>query len=329
VARDPVVSPTGSEPASSGPGGGCALTVDNVPSRLRVPARRLLDGTRARLRGHDLPLAAAGAALYGGLCVVPSLLAAVGLAQLVLGRDRIVAYGAALAGTLPTAIGAGSAARTVIEAGLRLSPLGVAFAVVMGSAYGEGISRALRRFAPVSTEDRPRPLLLRLASLPLLGLAPLLLAGLLLTAPWLARTAAGSGAGVAVASYVSLNLIWVFTWLPLTWTFRVVGPGRLPWRVAFGGALVTGAFVSGFLQGFLLFCALPIDLARPFGGLPGVGVACALLLWLWVLHVVVLVGYAFTWALHEMLVRDHRGGVPEPDRPAAAVLERSTVAGRR
>jgi uncharacterized BrkB/YihY/UPF0761 family membrane protein len=65
--------------------------------------------------------------------------------------------------------------------------------------------------------------------------------------------------------------------------------------------VVTAAFVSGFLQGFLLFCSLPIDLARPFGGLPGVGVACALLLWLWILHAVALVGYAFTWALHGLL----------------------------
>ena len=53
-----------------------------------------------------------------------------------------------------------------------------------------------------------------------------------------------------------------------------------------------------------MFCSLPIDLARPFGGLLGVGVACALLLWLWVLHAVVLVGYAFTWGLQAVLRAD-------------------------
>jgi membrane protein len=153
----------------------------------------------------------------------------------------------------------------------------------------------------VDPEARPARVLVRVATLPLLGLAPLLLAGLLLTAPWLGQTANRSAGGVALASYVSLTLIWVFTWLPLTWTFRVVGPGRLDWRAALVGAVVTGAFVSGFLQGFLVFCSLPIDLARPFGGLAGVGVACALLLWLWVLHAVVLVGYAFAWAVHAVL----------------------------
>ena len=279
----------------------------------------MIGETRALMRGHDLTLASAGAAFYGGLTVVPSVLVAVSLAQLVLGRDRLHAYGSTLAQALPSAIGADVAAQRLVDAGLTLTPLGVVFAVVVGSAYGEGISRALARFAPVDADSKPRRLLLRAATLPMLGLAPLLLASMLLIAPWLARTAAGSGAGVALAAYVSLNIVWVLTWLPLTWTFRVVGPGRLPWRVAFGGAVVTGAFVSGFLQGFLVFCSLPIDLARPFGGLLGVGVACAILLWLWVLHAVVLVGYAFTWGLQAVLTRR------EAPSPVAAV---AATAGR-
>ncbi len=270
-------------------------------ARARTLGRRLVAETRARMHGHDLSLASAGAALYGALCVVPSVLVAVGLAQLLLGRDALLRYGGALADTLPTAIGADQAAHRVIDAGLTLGPAGIVFAVVMGSAYGEGLRRALARFAPVDPDVGPPRVVVRAMTLPLLGLAPLLLAGLLLMAPWLGRTADRSGAGVALASYVSLTLVWVLTWLPLTWTFRVVGPGRLQWRAAFVGAVVTGAFVSGFLQGFLLFCSLPIDLARPFGGLAGVGVACVLLLWLWVLHAVVLVGYAFSWAVHAVL----------------------------
>jgi membrane protein len=202
----------------------------------------------------------------------------------------------------------------------------------MGSAYGEGISRALARFAPVEPGAKRRALWLRVVTLPLLGLAPLLLAGLLLAAPWLGQTASrGSVAGVALASYVSLTLVWVLTWLPLTWTFRVVGPGRPSWRAAFLGALVTGAFESGFLQGFLLFCSLPLDLGRPFGGLLGVGVACALLLWLWILHAVVLIGYALTWALHGLL-DDHRLGKAAqmvPARPAALRGGGQAMAGRR
>jgi membrane protein len=309
-----------------------------MPARVRITARRLLRDSREVMRGHDLSLAAAGAALYGALCVVPSVLVAVSLAQLLLGRDRLQRYGGELAHALPSAVGADAAAERLIAAGTTLTPLGVVVALVMGSAYGEGISRALARFAPVEPGAKPRALWLRVVTLPMLGLAPLLLASLLLAAPWLGQTASrGSVAGVALASYVSLTLVWVLTWLPLTWTFRVVGPGRPGWRAAFLGALVTGAFESGFLQGFLLFCSLPIDLGRPFGGLLGVGVACALLLWLWVLHAVVLVGYAFTWALHGLL----DGHLDEDGRrgeavervleagPAEVRADRHAVAGRR
>jgi membrane protein len=302
-----------------------------VPARVGISARRLFEDSRELMRGHDLTLASAGAALYGALCVVPSVLVAVSLAQLVLGRDALHQYGGDLAHALPSAVGADAAAQRLIEAGVTLTPLGVVLAVVMGSAYGEGVSRALARFAPVDPRAKPRAVWLRLATLPLLGLAPLLLAGLLLVAPWLGRTAAaGSVPGVALASYVSLTLVWVLTWLPLTWTFRVVGPGRLSWRAAFLGAVVTGAFESGFLQGFLLFCSLPIDLGRPFGGLLGVGVACALLLWLWILHAVVLVGYAFSWALHGLLNENAAREVEQapPARPGRVPDDERVVAGR-
>jgi hypothetical protein len=89
--------------------------------------------------------------------------------------------------------------------------------------------------------------------------------------------------------------------------------------------VVTGAFVSGFLQGFLLFLSLPVNLGRPFGGLTGVGVSSALLVRLWVLHAVVLVGYAFTWSLDERadgLVTPAAAARARP-QPRNAVIDRA------
>ena len=94
------------------------------------------------MRGHDLALAAAGAAFYGALCLVPSILVAISLAQIVLGPDRLHRYGAALAHALPSAIGADTAALGLLDAGITLTPVGVVLAVVLASAYGEGTSRA-------------------------------------------------------------------------------------------------------------------------------------------------------------------------------------------
>jgi membrane protein len=231
----------------------------------------------------------------------------VAVAGLVLGQDTLARYGDRLAETVPAALGAGAWVQALFQAGLSLSPLAVVFAVFMGSAYGRGLSRALRRFAPQDERELPPSWQSRALTLPLLGLAPLLLLALLLITPAVADLMRGDSLlGIAGASYLGLNAIWVITWLPLTWAFRVVAPGRPSWRAALIGGVVTGAFISGFLQGFTLFLALPVDLGRPFGGLVVVGVTSSLLLWLWVLHVVVCIGYTLTWAVQARLVGQDR-----------------------
>jgi membrane protein len=285
--------------------GATARVADRAPgrwSRFRRATGAVVRDTIRDVARRDLALASSGAALYGALAAIPSFLVAIALAALVLGRDTLTRYGDELATTIPDAIGAGHWVQQLFAAGLSLSPVAVCFAVFMGSAYGRGLSRALLRFAPAREGDLPPSWKSRAMTLPLLGLAPLLLLGLLLVTPEVSDLQADRGVlGVAAASYLALNAIWVITWLPLTWMFRVVGPGRPSWRAALIGGVVTGAFVSGFLQGFTLFLALPVDLGRPFGGLVVIGVTTSLLLWLWVLHAVVCVGYAFTWRVDERL----------------------------
>jgi membrane protein len=91
--------------------------------------------------------------------------------------------------------------------------------------------------------------------------------------------------------------------LPLAWGFRVVGDGRVSWSALLIGAAFTAACLSGFLQGFVLFLALPLDLGAPFGGLTEVGGAVAVGLWLFVLHLVVVCGWLTTQSLDEQLAR--------------------------
>lgn len=272
-----------------------------------VATRGVLVTTRRQLADRDLMLASAGATLYGSLAAIPSLLVAVSLAGFILGQAKLERYGRLLADTVPTALGAGNWVLALFGAGLSLSPLAVIFAGFMASAYGRGLRRALRRFAPVrqlpaQERELPPSWWSRATTLPLLGAAPLLLLILLLGTPAVSQLEKHHGLlGVAGASFVGLVLVWVITWVPLTWAFRVVAPGRPAWRAALIGAVVTGSFISGFLQGFTLFLALPVDLGRPFGGLAVVGATTALLLWLWVLHIVVCIGYTFTWAVDAAL----------------------------
>ncbi|MCU1605008.1 MAG: Ribonuclease, partial [Modestobacter sp.] len=82
-----------------------------------------------------------------------------------------------------------------------------------------------------------------------------------------------------------------------------------------------------FLQGFVLFLALPLDLGAPFGGLDVVGGVVAVGFWLFLLHLVVLAGWLVTQALDARLrqgrpvppaVAHDTDGPADPVNPAAA-----------
>jgi membrane protein len=144
----------------------------------------------------------------------------------------------------------------------------------------------------------------RLAALPVLLMTPVLLYPLLLTVPVMADLAETGGLGanlgrIAVGFYAMLAALTI----PLAWGFQVVGAGRVRWSALAAGALFTAACVSGFLQGFVLFLALPLDLGAPFGGLVVVGGVVAVGLWLFLLHLVVLCGWLVTQSLDELLER--------------------------
>jgi membrane protein len=176
------------------------------------------------------------------------------------------------------------------------------------SLYGEGLRRALLRFG-----GRPEGATAwrgRLAVLPLLLLTPVLLYPLLLAAREMADLAAAGGVA-AMVGRVALGFYSVLAALtvPLAWGFRVVGAGHVRWPALVVGAAFTAACVSGFLQGFVFFLSLPLDLGAPFGGLTLVGGVVAVGFWLFLLHLVVLVGWLLTQSLDELLTR--RSGAPE------------------
>jgi membrane protein len=127
---------------------------------------------------------------------------------------------------------------------------------------------------------------------------------LLLAAGQMADLAATGGAAATIGRLaLGFYSVLAALVLPLAWGFRVVG-GRRVGRTALAvGAAFTAACVSGFLQGFVLFLSLPLDLGAPFGGLTVVGGVVALGLWLFLLHLVVLLGWLFTGSLDDLLTR--------------------------
>jgi membrane protein len=258
--------------------------------------RGLLDTIRHRLRGRDTALIAAGLTFYAGIAVVPALVLALGLTSWLTSPDTVRDLTGRLADVLPAELGAPDALARLAEAGTGLSPLGALLTLLPISLYGEGIRRALLRFSPAA--DRFTAWRGRLLSLPLLLVAPLLLYPLLLAGEELADLAERPGLGAALGGFAVgyYSVLFALT-VPLIWVFRVVAAGRLRWGPVLVGALFTAASLSGFLQGFVLFLSLPLDLGAPFGGLTVVGGVVAVGFWLFLLHLVLIAGWLCTEAL--------------------------------
>ncbi len=275
--------------------------------RVRAEARDLLRGVAEQLRGRDVALIAAGLTFYAGIAVVPLLLVALSLTTLVSSPETVRALGDRLGELLPAELGAPAAVRTLVDAGVSMDLLEFGLALLPLSFYGEGLRRALLRFT--TEQDTLTGWRGRLLAMPLVAAFPALTYPLLLAASAMAELEErGNDVGSFFVGYYSVLAALT---VPLLWGYGVIAGGRrLSWPALLCGVLFTAACLSGFLQGFVLFLALPLALGAPFGGLTAVGAVVAIILWLFLLHLVVIGGWLLTQSLDHRL----RGGA-QPPRP--------------
>ncbi|MDG4802336.1 YhjD/YihY/BrkB family envelope integrity protein [Micromonospora sp. WMMD980] len=260
--------------------------------------KRITSAAFRPVRGRDLSLHAAAITFYGAIAVVPVALLAIWLTGLLAGADRVRRLTGYAIDTLPTEIGAHRAVAALVEAGLGLTPLLALASLLPASLYGEGLRRAFVSVAEPRAESgalvgwRGRLLLL-----PLLAPAPALLLSILLALPLTTRLVRQGGWIGALGVVLSFLAVWLVLTPVLVWVFRVVGPASPDWLATLGMGSFTAANLSGFLHGFVLFCSLPLNLGVPFGGFDEIGGGVAVLLWLYLFHVIVLAGYSATLAL--------------------------------
>jgi membrane protein len=230
---------------------------------------------------------------------VPVLVLAFGLTAWLTSPEEVTELGMRLAELLPSAVGAPDAVERLIDAAVGLSLVGGLLALLPMSFYGEGLRRALLRFG--GRREGLTGWKGRLAALPVVLVTPVLLYPLLLTVPVMADLAEAGGVGPTIGR-IAIGFYGVMAALavPLAWGFRVVAGEPVRWPALVTGALFTAACLSGFLQGFVLFLALPLDLGAPFGGLDVVGGVVALGLWLFLLHLVVIGGWLVTQSLDDL-----------------------------
>lgn len=293
----------------------------STPAGLVALARDVLRSTR----GHDLALYAAGVTFYAAVGVVPLLLLSVYLAGVLAGEGVVRTLSTELAQLLPRNLGAESSATSLADAGVGLG-LGPAIAAfIPASLYGEGLVRAFDRLS-VRGERGKRTLRGRLGSLVIVALSPvLLLAGLGATSVLTRRLGEGTLSRL-LGIYCAFLVGWLVISTLLAFAYRWLAPERPPARALAWGALGTGSVLSGFCLGYVLFLGIEIPVARAFGGSVPLAAAAVSGLWLYLLHVLVLVGYVATLRLVAREGRP-RGPVVGHDlvRPADAAVDDALV----
>jgi membrane protein len=272
---------------------------------------------RDALRGRDLALWAAGLTFYGMIAVVPVLLLGLWGTATLFG-DGLVLDGARLLGrSLPGAHDATPALNSLAHDAVTATWPVLLAMLLPASLYGEGLRRGLIAVtgAPVRGSTGWAG---RLRFVPVLVAAPFLLAFPLAFAPVVVPFYQAGGWSTVLGVVLSFHLDLVPMWVVLTIVLARTGPDVLPVRAAVLAGFVLGAVLTGFLHGFVLFLAIPVDWSIPFGGLPHAGAAVALGLWLFALHVVLLGGYRIAVSAHA--VRSRRGTCHDAVRPAARTL---------
>jgi membrane protein len=263
----------------------------------RRGGRQILRGLGRSHPDSDLALWAAGATFFGVIGIVPIVLVSLRMAAALVGGD-VLAQGVAVAVSgIPQGHGSPQALRALTATALTMSPLQTAIVLFPASLYGEGLRRAFLQLSP-ERPNRYTGWRGRLALLPVVAIAPVLVLALLAAGPVVAPLYRAGGTQLMLGVVIAFHVTFALLWIALLLIYRLVG-GRTGTRALLVGSFAAASVVAGFLQGFLLFLAIPVDWSLPFGGLPVFGAVAALALWLYLIHVLVLVGYRLTLTLDD------------------------------
>lgn len=247
----------------------------------------------------DLALWAAGATYFGVIGVVPLALVSLWAVGRLVGQDTVVTAMNAAIGGLPDGHGTPEALRTLTSVALSMSWTQALVVLFPASLYGEGLRRAFVQMT--AAKDKLTGWRGRAGLLGVAAVAPFLVLAVLASASYVGPLYTAGGWSLAWGIVVAFHVVWIAVSTALLGVFGLIGPGKLQLRALVAGAFGTGAILAGFLQGFLLFLAIPIPWSAPFGGLPIVGAVTALALWLFVLHILVLCGFRITVVLDEAM----------------------------
>ncbi|OLR93917.1 hypothetical protein BJP25_15640 [Actinokineospora bangkokensis] len=249
------------------------------------------------LRGRDLSLWAAGLTFFSLLAGIPLLIVALRGGAVLAGGDAVRSAAADLVAALPDAHDGQGGIPRLVDAALTCSWVVVLVALVPATFYGEGLRRGMRQLAG-SPVGRMAGWKGRLGFLPVVALGPVFVTLLVATAPAVRPLYTGPLPGPVWAVIATFHVTWLVVSTVLSLVYTVYSPSGIPATTTIAAGFGTGAVVAGFLHGFLVFLAIPVDWATPFAGVAVAGTGVALALWLYLLHVLVLLGYRVALSAH-------------------------------
>ena len=267
--------------------------------------RALAVDVRATLGRGDLAAAAATLTYFAAIAVVPWALLGIWSMTWLRGPTAVESL-SELRVLIPPAMGGRDVFDDAVMIGTGLSLMSVVVLLFPASFYGEGLRRACMILYP--RDDRFTGWRSRIWVLGLVVVVPPLayvVVGVAGTLTTLAPDGGGAGGfgDLIVRIVVEFLVVWLTVTVALTWVYWRVTPGDPTLGVAAATALGTASFIAGFFQGFLLFLSLPIDVGIQYGGLRVIGGVVAVGLWLYVAHVIVIVG----WAVGQAISKQRRG----------------------
>lgn len=274
-------------------------TEDPPRTGARRVARSVVTGLGRSFPGSDFALWAAGATFFGLIGLVPATMVSLWLAAVLAGPEAVIARVDVAVTGLPPGHGTPTALHTLVTTAVGMSWGQALVAVFPASLYGEGLRRAFGQLSPAP--DRFTGWRGRLGLLPLIAVGPGLVLALLAGAPLVAPLYAAGGGSLVLGVVIAFHVVFVLVSVALVLLYRFVAPGRAGTRALLLAGFGTGSVMSGFLQGFLLFLAIPVEWSLPFGGLPVFGAVTALAFWLYLLHLIVLVGYRLALVLDDQI----------------------------
>jgi membrane protein len=274
---------------------------------------------RARSRGHDLMLTAAGLTLYAGIAIVPLLLFGLYGTGLVIGPDRVAQIVERLAVYVPSAMGVPEIVRELGEVGPRLGIPSLLASVITASTYGEGLLRAVD--ALEGRQRGNRTLAGRVRVLPYLGVFPLVTMAGLLTVAGLPDLLGGGATGQLLGVYLTFWIGWLSASALLLVLYRLFTGRVLRWAAIVWGSLATGSFLAGMSLGWVLVLRYGVTVGRAFGGSDELGRIVLFAIYLLLVQTAVLLGYLLVLAI------DHRldgadGSTAAPARAGADAAQR-------